>query len=234
MDVFELIEQQWYLGVPAGFFLGVLLGVNPLALPMLGTAVALGGSGELGARGAGVRVAAAFGAGMVVAYTALGVVAGRVDQVNRAVFRPYASVGYIVLATVLLGVAAFLLLRPSAFCAACAKPAKRNPTMLGAFLAGIPGGFVNCPACAGVVLGVAASAAVLGNPFYSSTVMFALGVGHAAVLTGLAWLITRNRRFSLGWLSGLRVVAALVLVAIAAYFFWVGVQQGFGPGPRLV
>lgn len=233
MDPLSVLEQVWWLGIPTALIIGIMLALNPLALPILGTAVALGSTGEVGAKGAGVRVTAAFGAGMVVVYTLVGVVASRVDAVTNGILRPYAGIGYVVLATVLLALGLFLLSRPASFCAACALPVKRNPTVLGAFLAGIPGGFVNCPACAGIVLGVASSSATLGSPLYSGAVMLALGAGHAAVLTGLVWLITSKRSPSPRLLRVLRRGAGVLLVGLAVYFFWLAQLQGLRPGPRL-
>ncbi len=197
MESFELvIADMWWLGVPAALLAGALLAINPLALPMLGTAFALASTGELGAKGAGVRMSAAFGAGIVIAYTAVGVVAGQVDRVTTTFLRPYAGIGYVLLAVVLLSIAALQLIRQKAFCAACAMPARKSRTLLGAFLAGIPGGLVNCPACAGIILGIASAAATLKNPLYSTAVMFALGVGHAVMLTGLMWWAVGKRELA--------------------------------------
>lgn len=234
MDPFGLIENTWWLGIPVALVLGVLLGANPAALPIVGTAVGLGSAGALAARGGAIKVAAAFGMGMVVVYTAVGVVASRIDDLTESVLRPYAGIGYLVLGVLIAGFALFLLLRPSSFCSACALPARKNATMLGAFFAGIPAGLVNCPACSGVVIGVAASAATFGNAIYSTVVMLALGIGHAGVLVALVWFLTK------GWSPPehkLRIaqrVAAVFLLAVAGYFFYLSSLQGLRPGFRLV
>ena len=234
MDPFSLIESTWWLGIPVALVMGALLGANPAALPMVGTAIGLGSAGALAARGGEIKLAASFGAGMVVVYTAVGVVAERVDDLTESILRPYSGIGYLILGILISGFALFLLLRPSAFCAACAMPTRRNSTMAGAFLAGIPAGVVNCPACAGIVIGVAASAAALGNTVYSSLVMLALGVGHAGVLVALVWFLTK------GWTPSRRAlrisqrIASFFLLAIAAYYFYLSSIQGIRPGFRLV
>lgn len=46
---------------------------------------------------------AGFGAGMVVVYTAVGVVAGQVDKVTTSFLRPYSGIGYVVLGIALIG-----------------------------------------------------------------------------------------------------------------------------------
>lgn len=224
----QLIGEMWWLGIPTGFFAGLLLAVNPVALPMLGTAFALGSAGELGARGAGVRMAAAYGAGMAVVYTGVGLVASRVDEITNTFLRPYSGIGYVVLGGALVLLAAYLLARPSRFCTSCALPAKRSPTMVGAFVAGIPGGFVNCPACAGIILGIAAAAATFGNAVYSAAVMAAMGIGHAAMLTALVWWLV-GKRDLIRAARVLRPVGAILLLAIAGYFFWLAKVNGLDP-----
>jgi cytochrome c biogenesis protein CcdA len=234
MDPFSLIESTWWLGVPVALVMGALLGANPAALPMLGTAIGFGSAGALAARGGAIKVAAGFGAGMVVVYTAVGVVAERVDDLTESILRPYSGIGYLILGILISAFALFLLFRPSAFCSACAMPAKRNATVLGAFIAGIPAGLVNCPACAGVVIGVAASAAAFGNAVYSSVVMLALGFGHAGMLVALVWFFTKGWNLSPRALRISQKMAAFFLLAIAAYFFYLSSIQGLRPGFRLV
>lgn len=98
VDPFALISDVAWLGIPAAFVLGVLLTANPLALPMLGTAVGLGSAGALGGGLGGTRIVAAFGAGMVAVYTLVGLAASRVDELTERVLRPYAGMGYLLLA----------------------------------------------------------------------------------------------------------------------------------------
>jgi len=149
MDPFSLIESTWWLGIPVALVMGALLGANPAALPIVGTAIGLGSAGALAARGGAIKVAAAFGAGMVVVYTAVGVVAERVDELTESILRPYSGIGYLILGIVISGFALFLLLRPSAFCASCAMPTRRNATMAGAFLAAGLGDRNDCDERAG-------------------------------------------------------------------------------------
>jgi cytochrome c biogenesis protein CcdA len=233
IDPFALIESTWWLGIPIAFVAGLFLGMSPLSLPITGTAAGLGISGAVGGRGAGVKLVAAFGAGMILVYTAVGFAAGQIDTVIDDYLRPYAGIGYLLIAALLLGLAGWLLYRPAAFCTACAKPLKTSPTVLGAFLAGIPGGLVNCPACAAVVTGVAASAAQLGRPLYSGAVMFALGAGHIAVLVAGTWFVTRRWTPSARWRRLGQRSAAVLLILIAAYFLYLGRLNGFDTGPRL-
>lgn len=233
MDPFSLIETYWWAGVPVALLMGVMLTINPLALPVLGTAIGIGTAGSVADRNRTVPLAAAFGAGLLLVYTVVGILASRIDALVESVFKPWAGWGYLVIGIILAVFGGALLLRPSAFCLACAKPAKRNPTLMGAFVAGIPAGFVNCPACAGIVTGVAAASAMIGNPLYSTAVMFSFGAGHAVALVTLAWLVTRHVSPSARLLRILRPVVAVAFFAGGAWFLWAALGWGLGTGPRL-
>lgn len=233
MDLLGVIEQSWWLGIPAAVLIGVFLGISPFSLPITTTAVGLGSAGAVGARGTGVKVVAAFGAGMIVVYTVVGLAASRLDQVIEGIMRPYAGIGYIVLGVLILALGLWQLIKPGGFCASCTLPSPKNPTVLGAFIAGVPGGFVNCPACAAIVTGVAGSAATQGSPLYSGAIMLALGVGHVGVLVIATWLLTRRWVLPVHRLKMLQRISGLALVMVAAYFFYQGSAQGLVPGPRL-
>lgn len=176
---------------------------------------------------------AAFGAGLIVVYTIVGVAAGQIDRVIEGILRPYAGLGYLIIGIVLVGLAGWLLLRPAGFCSVSARPAAKSPTVLGAFALGVPGGFVNCPACAAIVTGVAASAAKLGNPVYSGAIMFSLGVGHVAVLIAATWFLTQHWPPSARWLRWFQSAAAVLLLIVAGYFFYLAWIGGLDTGPRL-
>lgn len=233
LDPFAIIEQTWWLGIPVALLGGIFLGLSPLAFPITGTALGLGAAGALGARGLGVKVVAAFGAGMMLVYTIVGFAAGQIDQVIDGLLAPYAGIGYLILGGLLAALAAWLAFKPAAFCTSCAQPLSKNRTLVGAFIAGIPGGFVNCPACAAIVTGVAASASQLGSPWYSGAVMFALGAGHVAVLVIGTWFLTRRWQPTAKWLRIFQTVSAAMLGIIAVYFFYLSSLSGVQPGPRL-
>lgn len=234
MDPFSLIANVWWLGLPIALIMGALLTANPAAWPILGTAVGMGATGELSAPRGGLKLVSAFGAGIVIVYTSVGIFAGAIDALTERFLRPYAGIGYLILGGTLAAIAAFLLIRPASFCAACARSATRSSTLAGAFLAGIPAGFVNCPACSGVILGVAASAAELGSGLYSTAVMASLGIGHAAVLVGVSYLMVKGWSPPTRWIATARKVSAAALLMLAAYFFYLAWAQGLMPGSRLV
>ncbi|MGH7860312.1 MAG: hypothetical protein ACREQY_23530, partial [Candidatus Binatia bacterium] len=86
---------------------------------------------------------------------------------------------------------------------------------------------------AGIILGIAAASATLGNAFYSGAVMAAMGAGHAAMLTIIMWWLVGKRELVKA-ARILRPAGAVLLLAVAAYFFWLATVNGLDPSePRL-
>lgn len=224
-----MVEQTWWLGIPAAALIGVVLGASPLAWPLLGTAIGLGAGQSTGRDRTSVRSVAAFGGGITVVYMVLGALAGSIDDVLTGVLAPVSGIGYLVLAVLMVGMALVILRRDATTCSTRATRGR----VLGAFGAGIPAGVVNCPACAGVITGVAASSAVLGRPVYSVAVMAALGVGHTASLVFVSWLAvdawTPPRRL----LRGMQTAGAVLLLLAAGWFVRQAILGGVTVGPRL-
>lgn len=231
MNPLSLIETVWWLGIPAAVLMGVVLGANPAALPLLGTALGLGAAGAAPQRRLSLWLAGAFGAGLVVVYGLVGLVAGSVGDVVADLLAPGSGIAYTILAAGVGGVGLVQLLRPATVCTACEKPGGRRASLLGAFGLGVPAGLVNCPACAGVITGVAASSAALGNVPYSVAVMTALGVGHAAALVAMTWLLVTNWSWppSPRVLDRTRRISGIVLLAVAGFFLWRAALVGIAP-----
>ena len=214
MDPFSVIEQWWWAGPIAAVLLGVLLGANPLAWPLLTAAVGIGaGAGEADRR-AGTWTLLSLGAGLTVVYASLGLVVGQLDRIIREVLGAWSGVGYVVLA-VLIGVGgAVMVLRPAASCRVIARPPTGAP---GAFLVGVPLALLNCPACAGLITGVAVSSGVLGSTAYSVLIMAALGVGHTLTLLVVSRLARTTLRPVLGSV-GMQRLGGVLLLAVAGFF----------------
>jgi hypothetical protein len=86
------------------------------------------------------------------------------------VFGAWAGVGYLVLAVATAVGGALLVLRPGVTCRALSRPLPGGPA---SFLVGAALGSVNCPACTGIITGVAVSASAIGSTTYSVVVMAA-------------------------------------------------------------
>jgi cytochrome c biogenesis protein CcdA len=232
VDPFSLLEAGRWLGVPAALVSGVLLGASPFAWPVM--AAVVGGQAAVtrpeGPRRGGGVVAGATAA-LVVVYGALGAVAGSIDHVVRGVLGPRTGAASAALAGLLLIVGVVLMVRPAAACRLRSTAA----TSTSGWLLGIPLALVNCPACAGIITGIAVSAAASGSSTYTVVVMATLGLGHGLALLFVAWLTTARWRPTPAQQLAVQRVGAAVLLAVGAYYAWQATVLGpaVAPGPTL-
>ena len=229
MDPFSLIEQWWWAGLPAAVLLGVLLGASPLAWPLLAAAVGIGTGASEADRRRGMWTLLALGAGLTVVYASLGFVVSELDRIIREVLGAWTGWGYAVLAVAIGLAGAAMVVRPAASCRLLARPPTGAP---GAFLLGVPLGLINCPACAGVITGVAVSSGVLGSTAYSVAIMTTLGVGHTLTLLVVSRLSATMMRPLVGSL-GLQRFGGVLLLAVAGFFVFQASVGGLEVGTRL-
>lgn len=235
MHPYTLIEQLWWLGPIAAIAVGVLLGASPLAWPILATAIGVRAGGRERRRGDRAGGTATWpivglGGGITLVYATVGLLSGELERFVREVLGAWSGVGYVVLAVGAAAGGALLLARPAASCRVLTRPPTGAPT---AFLLGVPLGIVNCPACAGVITGVAVSATALGSTTYSVVVMAALGVGHTLTLL----LVSRLSLNALGELvrspTAFQRIGGGLLLLSAAFFAWQALAVGTTVAPTL-
>jgi cytochrome c biogenesis protein CcdA len=239
VEPFSLIEQWWWAGVPAAVVLGVLLGASPLAWPLLATATGLRAGGDAG-RASEDRAARdgprssvlvlALGAGVTAVYASLGLVTGQLERVIRDLMGAWSGVGYVLLAVVAAVGGLALLVRPITSCRVLRTRELGGP---GAFALGIPLGVVNCPACAGVITGVAVAAATRGSVAYSVLVMVALGVGHTLALLLVSQLAVGAARPLVRRAETVQRLGGGLLLASAGFFLLQVALRGTSVGPTL-
>jgi cytochrome c biogenesis protein CcdA len=236
VEPFSLIEQWWWAGIPAAVLVGILLGASPLAWPLLATATGLRAGGDAGrASGevAGPRssvLVLALGAGVTTVYASLGLVTGQLERVIRDLMGAWSGVGYVLLAVAAAAGGLALLVRPVTSCRVLRTRELGGP---GAFALGIPLGIVNCPACAGVITGVAVAAATLGSVVYSVLVMVALGVGHTLALLLVSQLAVGAARPLVRRTETVQRLGGGLLLASAAFFLLQVALRGTSVGPTL-
>jgi cytochrome c biogenesis protein CcdA len=242
VEPFSLIEELWWAGVPAAIVLGVLLGASPLAWPLLATATGFraGAANASGAaEGAGRprserrradRLVVALGAGVTAVYASLGLVTGQLERVVRDVMGAWSGVGYVFLAVLAAAGGIALLVRPAMSCRVLRTPPVGGPA---AFALGIPLGIVNCPACAGVITGVAVAAAAVGNVAYSVLIMTALGVGHTLALLFVSRLAVGAARPLIRRAETVQRIGGGLLLATAGFFVLQVALRGTSVGPTL-
>lgn len=230
MHPFSLIEQFWWAGPPAALLVGVVLGASPLAWPILATSLGVrAGTSDASARRVPWPVVA-LGGGITVVYASLGLFTGQLERVISEVLGAWSGVGYVALAVVAGGGGALLVLRPNATCRVLTRPASGTPAALAL---GIPLGIVNCPACAGIITGVAVSAGMVGSTLYSVLVMVALGVGHTLTLVIISGLSLNVAREGLRSTTGIQRLGGLLLLVGAAFFLFQASLHGTSVSPSL-
>jgi cytochrome c biogenesis protein CcdA len=229
VEPFSLIEDLWWAGVPAAVVLGILLGASPLAWPLLATATGVRAGADGSERRSWTTVVA-LGAGVTVVYASLGLLTGQLERVIRDVMGAWSGVGYVLLAAVAAAGGLALLLRPVVSCRVLATREVGGPA---AFALGIPLGIVNCPACAGVITGVAVAAATRGSVPYSVAVMVALGVGHTLALLGVSQLALGAARPLARKAGTIQRVGGALLLGSAVFFLAQVAMRGTEVGPTL-
>jgi cytochrome c biogenesis protein CcdA len=224
------IEQVRWLGPLVAVLGGLLLGLSPFAWPVMAVSVA-GSTGVGEDRHRPAPTALAIGLGLTVVYASLGLVTGDLDRVVRDVFARWAGPLYLALAATVAAAGVALLVRPAASCRVGRRRPMRPAT---AVLVGLPLGVVNCPACAGVVTGVALAGGAAGDRWYAVVVMAAFGLGHTAALLVGAHVAGRAAGSSGVAATTVSRVGGALLLAVAAFFVFQAVAGGIGTtGPVL-
>jgi cytochrome c biogenesis protein CcdA len=224
-----LLEEVPALAPLVGVLVGVVLAASPLAWPMAVAAVATGVASSDDGRVAW-RPVVAVGAGITAVYVVLGLLVGAIDALVRDVLGASAGIVLAVLAVLAVGGGIVLVVRPLA---ACRTRMQRPRGSSGAaVLLGVLLSAVTCPACAGVVTGVAVSAAAGWGAPSAVLAMLGLGIGHTLALVLLARLV---HPFTVGTrhLHTAQRVAGVALVAVGLFFAWQAYGTGTTVGPTL-
>lgn len=234
MDLLGTIEQTWWLGLPVAVLVGVLLGASPLAWPVLAAAVGARAGTSADVRGRSGRTSVlALGSGITVVYASLGFVTGSLDEVLREGFGAWSGVGYIVLAVLCIGTGLLLLARPAILCHDLTARVRAERGPVGAFLLGLPLGVVNCPACAGVITGVALAAGATGSVAYAVAAMTALGLGHTLALWLASSLLLKPVRVAATRPATVQRAGAVLLVLAGLFYVWQAAGSGVEVAPTL-
>jgi cytochrome c biogenesis protein CcdA len=229
MNPFLLLEQVPALSPVIGVLAGVALAASPLAWPMaiatLATGVATTDDG-----GVPWRPVVAVGVGITAVYVVLGAAVGMIDVLVRDVLGATAGIVLAVLAALAVAAGTLLVVRPMTAC----RTWRRRPggASMGAVALGAMLSAVTCPACAGVVTGVAVSAAAGWGTVSAVLAMLGLGVGHTLALLLLARL-THAATDGGRHVHTAQRVAGGVLVVVGLFFAWQATGMGLTVAPTL-
>jgi thiol:disulfide interchange protein DsbD len=188
---------------------GLVTSLGPCVAPRyVALATLLGGKRR-------VAPIAAFVAGIVTVYAALGLGVGLLAVVTQ-----HASLLDSVLAFALISSGLVTLLRPPVCDHVRAAATTRTHRLSGIFTLGAASGLVVSPCCTPMLAAVAAFPALDVPPFTRGTLLAVFALGHSAPLlaTGLtgAALARRVQRWSAAPAAG--VVSGTLLIALGAYY----------------
>ncbi|MEA2663784.1 MAG: cytochrome c-type biosis protein [Candidatus Eremiobacteraeota bacterium] len=203
------------LAYPLVFAAGVATSAGPCVAPRYVALAALANAAQRP-----WRTIAAFVAGLVGAYVALGLAAGALSALWSS-----SSVTYAVLAAALAAGGSATLLREDAHpCenarAREAASAKQSASLGGTFLLGVSSALVVSPCCTPVVAGIAGLTALGGRCGEGIALLVAFALGHALPLLAAGALSARIAALlaRLSASSAPAVVSGTLMLALAAYY----------------
>ncbi len=231
----ELVLNQWLeqlsAAISANFWLapvlallaGMLTSITPCALTSVPLVIGyVGGTGQKDTKRA-FRLSLTFAVGMAATFTILGVAASLLGRLMQGT----GSWWYIVLGILMILMALqtweIFNFIPSTF--AISKSTKRG--FIGAFLAGILGGFFSSPCATPVLVVLLAMVAKQGSLVWGILLLLLYSVGHsflvifAGTSVGFVHKLSSSEKY--GKLSiVLRIVMGSLIMLIAFYMFYLG------------
>jgi cytochrome c biogenesis protein CcdA len=211
------------IGPVLGLAIGVLLGLSPVAFPMIPAIVGTLSPGQLDAAGRRRVLPVARAFPTILAFTAgmngvLGV-AGYLFVTVTVLAARTAVISSLAAAAIMGVIGIRLLTRRTSLCSrATAVP----PRPAHAFLFGVFFSIGGCPGCGPIAIGLGAAAASIAGPLYALAVIAAFVLGHALVLTVAANLGARllpQGKAAASWLR-LDLVVGVMLLAAAAFYVY--------------
>lgn len=216
MDLFALAERGWWLTLPVAVLVGVVLGASPLGWPAAVTGLSVATASDRDARPAWPTLGA-IGVGITAVYAVLGLFVGGLDELLRSGFGAWGGPLYAGLALAAAVAGVVLIRRPAVVChARLQRPriGRASDVALGALLSA-----VSCPACAGIITGVALAGAAAGGVAVATVAMIGLGVGQTLTLLVLGRVVRSWRGLTSSALV-LQRAAGATLVLTGAWFAW--------------
>ncbi|MFH0900967.1 MAG: cytochrome c biogenesis protein CcdA [Pseudomonadota bacterium] len=219
LDFEALRSQGWlwaYLGV---FAAGVLTSLTPCVYPMIPIIVGVfGGSSGASSRARAVLLATLYVLGMGAMFSSLGVVVALTGKAFGTILgNPFVVVPLVVLYAALAAsmFGAFELELPASLQAKLASVGGQGAG--GAFAMGLVGGLTAAPCTGPILAALLAYVATTRNVPLGFSLLFtyALGIGVLFwVIAAFAVSLPRSGR----WMEGVKSVAAIGLLVVAAYF----------------
>lgn len=217
------ISANIWLAPPLALLAGILTSITPCALTSVPLVIGyVGGTGQRDAKRA-FLLSVVFSIGMAVTFTILGTIAslvGRLMQGSGSWW--YIFLGILMLLMALQTWEIFNIIPSSN---AISKNTKRG--FVGAFFAGVLGGFFSSPCATPVLVVLLAMVAREGNLLWGVLLLLLYSIGHsflvliAGTSIGFVHKLSSSKRYG-GVSKILRVVMGSLILLIAFYMFYLG------------
>lgn len=217
------VPEGSVIGPLLGLAIGVLLGLSPVAFPMIPAVVGALSPGQVDAHGRRQTLPVRRVFPTILAFTAgmngvLGI-AGYLFVTVTILAARTAVVSSIAAAAIMGVIGLRLLTRRTSL---CSRAAAVPPRPASAFLFGVFFSVGGCPGCGPIAIGLGAAAASIAGPIYALAIITAFVLGHALVLTAAASLGARllpGGDAAASWLR-LDLVVGVMLVAAAGFYIY--------------
>jgi cytochrome c-type biogenesis protein len=218
-----MMRQSVWLSPLLALFAGILTSFTPCSLSTIPLIISyMGGTGQQDSRRA-LRLSITFAVGSAVTFTILGVVAATAGRLMGTSSRGwYLFLGALMVLMALQTWGIFEVI-PSGYLISRNK--KRG--YLGAFIAGILGGFFSSPCSTPVLVALLAIVAGRGNVLWGVLLLIIYSIGHGllAIIAGTSVNFVRKISQSTGYgqLSNvLKIVMGGIILLIGFYMFYLG------------
>jgi len=217
------ITANIWLAPLLALFAGVVTSVTPCALTSIPLVIGyVGGTGQKSTKKA-FLLSATFAAGMAATFTVLGTVASLLGRLMQGT----GSWWYLILGVIMLLMALqtweIFNFIPSTY--AISKNKKRG--FLGAFMAGILGGFFSSPCATPVLVVLLAFVAKEGSLLLGILLLLLYSIGHSVLVliagTSVGFVQKLSRSNKYGTASKvLRIIIGTMILLISFYMFYLG------------
>jgi thiol:disulfide interchange protein DsbD len=217
------LGHSFLLTYAAAYLAGVLVSFTPCVYPVVPiTAAVIGAQGGVSA-GRGLILSLSFVLGLAVTYTAIGMFAAQTGRLFGSIQASTLTQGALGFLFVLMGLAMLevfhlslerLVPRP--------REGAGRKGIVGSFAIGLTSGFLLGPCTAPVLAVILGVVAARQSVFFGGSLLFvfSFGVGTLLILVGTFTGILAGLPKSGAWMTGVKKISGVVLLAAGAYFLY--------------
>lgn len=217
------LGHSFLLAYAAAYLAGVLVSFTPCVYPVVPiTAAVIGAQGGVSA-GRGFALSLSFVLGLAVTYTAIGMFAALTGRLFGSIQASPLTQGALGILFILMGLAMLEVFHLSLerFMPRPRAGAGRKG-IVGSFAIGLTSGFLLGPCTAPVLAVILGVVAARQSVFFGGSLLFvfSFGVGTLLILVGTFTGILAGLPKSGAWMTGVKKISGVVLLAAGAYFLY--------------